>query len=116
MPASAPHSTLGFQVAATNAGPRGRGAAATNACPTLLAATGGVEATNACPTVAQHGQDRSDRFWSEGSLSRQQTLSVSLAEGILHSMPCCYKDIEVKSSDYLCFLLEQAHTPADLKG
>ena len=31
-------------------------------------------------------------------------------------MLCCDKNIEVKSSDYVCFLLEQAHTPTDLKG
>ena len=37
-------------------------------------------------------------------------------EGIQHRMLCCDKDIEVKSSDYVCFLLEQAHTPADLRA
>ena len=31
-------------------------------------------------------------------------------------MRCCDKDIEVKSSDYFRLLLEQAHTPADLRA
>ena len=37
-------------------------------------------------------------------------------EGIPHRMLRCDKNIEVKLSDYVCFLLEQAHIPADLRA